>query len=91
MRSRTAFAYVVGAVIYVGVLALGGWGLSWLAQTYGASNQPQWWTMLFKSAIVFVMALAAYVCIYLPLKWVERKWPDGPVKRLLFRERGTGR
>ena len=84
MRGRTVFAYAVGAVVYIGGLALGGWLLYSIGDALDRPNNPQWWAMLFKSALVFVFAAAAYFGIYLPLKWLERKWPEGKLKRLLF-------
>lgn len=84
MRGRTVLAFAVTAVLAVVLYGLGGLFLSWFAETLGATNKPQWWFLLFKTAIVGGFAFLAYVFIYLPLKWLERKWPEGKLKRLLF-------
>lgn len=49
-----------------------------------------WITALLLKAFAFmVFALLYYVVVYRPVKKLERIFPDGKIKRFLFRERGT--
>lgn len=84
MRGRTVLAYAVGAVLAVVLYGLAGWGLSVLDEALGRANPAPWWAMLFKTALVGGFAFLAYIFVYLPLKWLERRWPEGRLKRLLF-------
>lgn len=84
MRARTVWAYVVGGVVAVVLYGAAGWALAELSESLGTYHRPQWWAFLFKAVLVSIFAVLAYVFVILPIKWAERRFPEGRLKRLLF-------
>ncbi|WP_396615496.1 hypothetical protein ACHZ97_14585 [Lysobacter soli] len=49
------------------------------------------WVLLLKPVVGVAFVCAYFVVVIGLVKLLHRVWPDGPVKRVLFRERGRHR